>query len=466
MVDNRNSKSEATARPNGGELEISYEGMPIHDESGKVVGAVELVVDQTEIKHAARKMEKQAEYQSNEVARLIDNLGRLSDGQLEVDTVVDPYDEDTAGIADNFMLINKKLDDTVMNIKSYIAEVSEVLGGMSNGDLNQSITRDYKGDFNAMKMSLNNILDSFNQLMREILESSDQVSSASEQVSSSSQTLSQGATEQASSLEEITASMSKIGDQTRDNAGRANEVSKLAESARNMAHEGNGQMSQMIDAMNVINTSSENISRIIKVIDEIAFQTNILALNAAVEAARAGQHGKGFAVVAEEVRNLAARSAEAAKETASLIEESVSRVSEGSNIANDTGKSLKEIVDVIENVSELVVDIADASNNQASAVAEINEGINQVSDVVQHNSATAEETAAASQEMSSQAMMLNGMIGQFQIRNGNIQRTMERNYEAPVRMAQDTVSRKQVKVPEKEGNINIQLNDNEFGKYV
>lgn len=155
------------------------------------------------------KMEKQAEYQSNEVARLIDNLGRLSDGQLEVDTVVDPYDEDTAGIADNFMLINKKLDDTVMNIKSYIAEVSEVLGGMSNGDLNQSITRDYKGDFNAMKMSLNNILDSFNQLMREILESSDQVSSASEQVSSSSQTLSQGATEQASSLEEITASMSK-----------------------------------------------------------------------------------------------------------------------------------------------------------------------------------------------------------------------------------------------------------------
>lgn len=466
MADNRNSKSETIARPNGSTLDIAYEGMPIHNAQGQVVGAIELVVDQTEIKNAARKMEKQAAYQKFEVGRLIGNLDNLAQGVLEVDTRIEDYDEDTAEIANNCLCINEKLDDTVASIKSYIAEISEVLGAMANGDLNQEITREYKGGFDAIKVSLNHILDAFNHLMTEILESSDQVTSASEQVSASSQTLSQGATEQASSLEEITASMDLIGNQTKENAGRANDVSKLAGDAQARAHEGNSQMSQMMEAMTAINTSSESISRIIKVIDDIAFQTNILALNAAVEAARAGEHGKGFAVVAEEVRNLAARSAQAAKETAAMIDDSVNRVSEGTEIANETGESLHQIVQVIEKVNNLVTDIADASNSQASAVAQINEGITQVSDVVQHNSATAEETAAASEEMSSQAMTLNSMIAQFETRSKQVKAFRKEEYEAPIKMPEDVNRRKKAVVPEREGRINIQLNDNEFGKYV
>ncbi|MDF3002726.1 MAG: methyl-accepting chemotaxis sensory transducer [Bacillota bacterium] len=313
-------------------------------------------------------------------------------------------------------VLKNTLNETIHIIQSYVSEISGVLTQMADGNLNLSITADYRGDFIEIKNSLNHILTTLSEVMGDINEAAEQVASGSRQVSDGSQTLSQGSTEQASSIEELTASIAEIASQTRQNAIDASEANELAGAARNNAVKGNEQMRSMLKSMVEISDSSASISRIIKVIDDIAFQTNILALNAAVEAARAGQHGKGFAVVAEEVRNLAARSAEAARETTGLIEGSIHKVQAGTKIADDTAAALVEIVEGIEKAAGIVENIASASNEQASGIAQINKGIEQVSMVVQNNSATAEESAAASEELSSQAELLKQMMGRFQLR--------------------------------------------------
>jgi methyl-accepting chemotaxis protein len=297
-----------------------------------------------------------------------------------------------------------------------LKEVKDKLGQVAAGDLGAYVTGDYKGDHQMLKNGLNDSLDSLNDILGKVADAADQVASGSRQVSDSSQALSQGATEQAASLEEITASMTEMASQTKQNAENATQANQLAASARESAQKGNQLMQDMVKAMSEIDASSQNISKIIKAIDEIAFQTNLLALNAAVEAARAGVHGKGFAVVAEEVRNLAARSAKAAKETTEMIEGSIKKVGLGSDIAKKTAESLLEIVGGVGKVSDLVGEIAAASNEQAQGIGQVNQGLNQLDQVTQVNTSSAEESAAASQELSGQSGQLKQTLTRFKLR--------------------------------------------------
>ncbi|MBU3215146.1 methyl-accepting chemotaxis protein [Clostridium estertheticum] len=385
-------------------------------------------------------------------------LQEMANGNLKVSMKGD-YKGDHADI-------KNALNDTINSLSSYVTEISEVLGEMSNSNLKLSINNEYKGDFAQIKDALNLIVQSFNEVFTEINNAADQVSAGSNQVSDGSQALSQGTTEQASSIEELTASITQVAAQTKQNAVSASQANELALNAKDGAVLGNSHMKEMLKSMEDINESSSNISKIIKVIDDIAFQTNMLALNAAVEAARAGQHGKGFAVVAEEVRNLAARSTNAAKQTADLIEGSIKKVEFGTKIANNTAESLNEIVIGVSKAATLVGEIAAASNEQATAIYQINKGIEQVSDVVQTNSATAEQSAAASEELSSQASMLKNMVGKFRLKRSDLTSYSE----VALKSHKNINSPKNKSIAHSEAAATkdkprISLSNNDFGKY-
>ncbi len=390
---------------------------------------------------------------------LIDEVTRLSAAAVAGDLQARGNTKQFAG---GYQQVLAGFNQTLDAIVKPVSEASGLLQEMAAGNLALEVRDDYQGDHALLAEALGQTLNSFNQVLSEFLKASDQVASGAKHVAASSQVLSQSATEQAATVQEITSSMAEIAARTKQNAVNATQANQLAIHVQANASDGNAQMQKMLEAMAEINRASESISKIIKVIDEIAFQTNILALNAAVEAARAGQHGKGFAVVAEEVRNLAGRSARAAKETTDLIEGSLQKVEAGTAIANQTAAALQQIVTGVADAANLIGEIAVASNEQASGITQVNLGINQVAQVTQTNTATSEESASASEELAGQAEMLRGMVQRFKLKGpallGDSQPLVASNERDSVRRE---ISRGRGQAAAAAG----QRFENDFGKY-
>ena len=425
------------------------------DVYGKDNGVIEIFQDIT-------KLVKSEQYQKVEVERLANNLRLLAKGNLDIDLKQASGDEYTKLEHENFQRVYASLNevsgaisqlntDTDMLIQTALAgslstratverhdgvyrqiieginnildtilapinEAAFCLQEMAKGRLDVEIKGDYKGDYAVIKENLNSALGSLNDILNQAAQAAGQMAIGARQVSDSSQALSQAATESANSLEEISASMNELTSQTNINADNTTQANKLAVQARLSAEKGDEEMNDMARAMKEINEAAANISKIIKAIDEIAFQTNLLALNAAVEAARAGKHGKGFTVVAEEVRNLAQKSANAAKETAQMIEESIKKTEIGTKIAKETSRALAEIVAESTKVTDLVSEITAASKEQAQGINQINSGLTQVDLVTQQVTSNAGDSAAASEELSNQAQQLKAMLSKFTLR--------------------------------------------------
>lgn len=404
---------------------------PVADYSGKTVGVVALVYDMSKVNQVVAGIEAAGEATISDVnwrfgaggvvlvlvlvvtvyvltrvvtrplQMVVDVAQQIEYGDLSESVNYDAKDE--VGV------LAQSINRMIEGLKKKAAEADQIAEGNLLLQVAVASEKDTMGKaFKKMVDNLNEVLASVNQVAL-------QIDAGSNQVSDTAQSLSQGATESAASLEEISSSMNEVGGQAHQSVDNAMEANKLAIDSQKSAQVGSQYMGEMVTAMNEINEAGQSISKIIKVIDEIAFQTNLLALNAAVEAARAGQHGKGFAVVAEEVRNLAARSAKAAEETAGLIEGSVEKTDNGTQIAQKTAEALEQIVASITKVTTLVGEIANASNEQAQGISQINIGLGHIDAAVQQSTATAEESAASSEDLTQQSARLKQILERFSL---------------------------------------------------
>ncbi len=341
----------------------------------------------------------------------------ISAGRLDVKLEVNSQDE-VGTLSAAFQHMTENLQRMVTDVQYLLGELAE-----GNFKIKSRASDCYIGDFQEFLLAMRRLNQRMNDTLLQILLSSDQVSAGSDQVSSGAQALSQGAAEQASSVEQLAASITMISEQVADMAANARQASAKANAVGISANESNEKMNQMLEAMADIRHQSNEIGKIIKTIEDIAFQTNILALNAAVEAARAGAAGKGFAVVADEVRNLASKSAEASKNTAALIAGSLQAVEKGTHIADETAKALESAVAGVREATEIIDLISIAADGQAASVFQVSQGIETISNVVQTNAATSEESAAASEELSAQAQLLKSLVSRFNLRTDGVDQT-------------------------------------------
>lgn len=345
------------------------------------------------------------------ILRLTDVADELAAGNLNAQ--LDTSGRDEMGI---LALSMSKLIDRLKTYIEYIDEVSYLLHEMGNGNLDLTFRHSFDGDFHKIKEEMENTTALLNDAMSEINTAADQVAAGADQVSGGAQVLSQGTTEQASSTQELSAAISKINRDFAETDEAVALASAKADEAGRLTSVCNDHMKELVGAMHDINHTSTEIGKIIKEIDDIAFQTNILALNAAVEAARAGSAGKGFAVVADEVRNLATKSAESAKNTAALIEASITATDRGAKMADDTAAQLQNVSENADQLAVMIQKIAKTSKEASESVQQVSVGLDQIASVVQTNSATAEESAAASEELSAQADMLKGHTNRFRLK--------------------------------------------------
>ena len=390
----------ASAEIKVADIEFSVNATAITDHQGNLMGNMVEWRDITEQKDAERQIQN-----------LIDNAVQ---GQLDARIDATNYQ--------GFMkILGEGINELMDAVVTPTREVQQVMQGLAEGDLGQTMDGEYAGEFASLRNATNSSISNLNNMVGEIRESADSIQSSSGEIAQGNADLSQRTEEQASSLEETASSMEEMTSTVKQNADNARQANQLASAAKDQAEKGGSVVSNAVSAMSAINDSSKQIADIIGVIDEIAFQTNLLALNAAVEAARAGEQGRGFAVVAGEVRNLAQRSAGAAKEIKGLIKDSVEKVEEGSRLVDESGSTLEEIVNAVKKVSDIISEISAASDEQTSGIEEVNKAISSMDEMTQQNAALVEEAAAAGEAMNDQAKSLNELMDFFSAAGGSEQ---------------------------------------------